>query len=155
MRFPTVLAICVWLAACATDGEKPLEQLLPDCGFKEAPNLVGNVRTEFPVIREGGPFVGIATQEWQPEGSWSQRYTLLNCKTRDLWQVHGSGPSIIPPEKGESVFELVDHLRREGRLIQSGQLHRMSVREGLDYMSGKPRSEDGRVKCACDLIGMK
>lgn len=95
--------------------------------------------------------MGIATEYVGSEYINSQRFSLLNCKTRQLTQVE---TGVLHSSDMQTLFERIDILRREGRLTRTGQLERLSTENGWTYIEGSPRPENGRVKCACELVGL-
>lgn len=151
MRFSLALTALVLMAGCVPEANTFVGQTLPNCGYR-GPGPDQSSRIEHPVTKEGGSFVGIATEYVGSEYINSQRFSLLNCKTRQLTQIE---TGVLPPGSGiQTLFERIDILRREGRLTRTGQLERLSTENGWTYIEGSPRPENGRVKCACELVGL-
>ena len=150
MRPSIALAALVLMAGCVPESNAPIGQTLPNCGYR-GPGPDQSTRIEHPVTKEGGPFVGIATEYVGSEYINSQRFSLLNCKTRQLTQVE---TGVLHSSDMQTLFERIDILRREGRLTRTGQLERLSTENGWTYIEGSPRPENGRVKCACELVGL-
>lgn len=145
----------VLLAAC-TIASTDLGETLSDCGYRGPLDDPTAELFEHPVVREGGPFVGIATERYdrpslqKEPGVHYQGYSLLNCKTGTISKIEADAS--IDRLSGKTMLERVADLRAEGRLTRTGQLERLSHERMWNLMEGKVDPQNGRARCACALL---
>ena len=136
-------------AETPTDGRTTTS--LPNCGKIES-NPFASYK-ESPTTDEGAGFVGIATEENNATGRTYQRYSLVNCATRDLVKVEGEwqlGEVTPNGPEGINVAQLVDSLRNNGRLTVIGRLGADAKDRGFLVTSGRlPQTGTERSDCAC------
>lgn len=150
-----VLALIV-LVSCAPEPPK-LGKTLPDCGYRGPTDASDTELFEHPVIREGGSFVGITTERYDRPGAAKepgphyQGYSLLNCETGAISKIEGD--AMMDTLTGKTLLERIAELRAEGRLTRTGQLQRLSGERHWNLLEGRLDPQNGRARCACELIG--
>lgn len=151
----TTLLALILLAGC-TSASTELGETLPDCGYRGPTALPDTELFEHPVIREGGPFVGITTESYDRPGAnkepgpHSQNYSLLNCQTGAISKIQGDATA--DRLTGKTLLERIAELRAEGRLTRTGQLERLSRDRAWTLIEGKVDPQNGRARCACELL---
>lgn len=149
-----VLALII-LAGCGTTPAK-LGETLTDCGYRGPMDDPDTELFEHPVIREGGPFVGITTERYdrpglsKESGGHYQGYSLLNCRTGTISKIEGD--ALSDRLSGKTLLERIAELRAEGRLTRTGQLQRLSDERNWTLREGKVDPQNGRARCACELL---
>ena len=151
----TVVLTLAVLAGCASEPPK-LGKTLPDCGYRGPMDAPDTELFEHPVVREGGYFVGITTERYDRPGSVKesgvhyQGYSLLNCKTGAISKIEGDAG--MDALTGKTLLERIAELRAEGRLTRTGQLQRLSGERHWTLREGKVDPQNGRARCACELL---
>lgn len=148
------LTLATLLAACVpveTPPDGRTTTSLPNCGKVES-NPFASYK-ESPTSDEGAGFVGIATEENNATGRTYQRYSLVNCVTKDLVKVEGEwqlGQETPNGPTGMDVARLVEDLRQQERLTVSGRLAAASTDAGFKTTIARlPKEGSPRSNCAC------
>lgn len=149
------LLVSILLAVCTT-ASADLGVTLSDCGYR-GPMDDPNVELfEHPVVREGGPFVGITTERYDRPGLQKepgvhyQSYSLLNCTTGAISKIEADAS--MDRLSGKTLLERIADLRAEGRLTRTGQLELLSHERWWTLIEGKVNPQNGRARCACALL---
>lgn len=147
--------VLLFVAACGTSSVDQ-GQTLPDCGYRGPMDDPDTELFEHPVIREGGFFVGITTERYDRPGAKKepgvhyQGYSLLNCKTGAISKIEGDAS--MDQLSGKTLLQRISELRAEGRLTRTGQLQRLSDERLWTVREGKVDPQNGRARCACELL---
>ena len=154
-RRAAAMVLAVIAAACVPDGAR-LGQTLPDCGYRGPMDAPDIELYEHPVIREGGPFVGITTERYdrpglaKEAGAHYQGYSLLNCQTFAIAKIEGDAS--LDRLNGKTLLERLADLRAEGRLTRTGQFQRLSRERNWTLIEGEVDPQNGRARCACEVL---
>lgn len=133
-----------------------LGQTLPDCGFRGPTALPDTELFEHPVIHEGANLVGVTTERYdrrgvaKEPGPHYQSYSVLDCRSGAIAKIEGDAQ--IDRLTGKTLLERIAELRAEQRLTRTGQLQRLSRERGWTLTEGRVDPQNGRVRCACELL---
>jgi len=147
----TMLALS--LAATMASADSQVVKKLKNCGV-EAKNEFGS-HIEYPATKEGAGYVGFFTVDEDASGT-KQRYSLVNCATRDMVQVKAEyklQDAAKTAKSGKDLMSFVAGLRKQGMLANEQAFAKLAKQAG--YKPGTatlpPRGSEstGRSDCGC------
>jgi hypothetical protein len=157
MRSLTFILFALTLPGCEEEAPQapgPVGQNLPNCARVET-NAFASYR-ELPITDEGNGFIGVGTQEENSEGRTYQRYSMVNCVTKEVVRVEAEwqlGEITAASAAYTDVFGLIGSLRERSRLTNMPYLESEAAERGFSVSSGQlPASGDARVArsdCGC------